>query len=105
MTLDEVRELEAIVRNPAVTSSIGASHVVEAMADDTTEPEGFQSNLAMKARTGAAYTVADARLEQALINLRLLIGAHEFEVLEVAHQKSDRKSQRRCGRKTSRNCC
>lgn len=87
MTLEEVRELEAIVRNPAVAGSLSASRVVEAMADDTSEPHAFQSNPAMKARTGAAYTVADARLEQAIMDLRLLIGESEFEVLEVAHQK------------------
>lgn len=87
MTLEEVRELEAIVRNPAVASSAGATRVVEAMADDTSEPEAFQSNVAMKARTGAAYTVADARLEQAIMDLRLLIGEHEFELLAAAQEK------------------
>ncbi|WP_150126932.1 hypothetical protein [Sphingomonas panacis] len=87
MTIEEVRELEAIVRNPAVVGSVGATRVVEVMSEDTSDPQAFQSNIAMKARTGAAYTVADALLEQAIMDLRLVIGEHEYEVFEVAHQK------------------
>ena len=55
MTLNDVHQLESIMRSPAVASSTAASGVVEALADDAEGPSVFRSNVAMKARTGAAY--------------------------------------------------
>lgn len=66
MTMDDARQFEAIMRNPAVAGTTAASDVVDALADEAGEPEAFHSNVAMKARAGAAYGVADAHLEQAL---------------------------------------
>ncbi|MCL6740577.1 hypothetical protein LZ518_05455 [Sphingomonas sp. RB56-2] len=86
MTIQEVRKLEDAVQNPSLESSSTANQVVEqlsAEADDS-EPEAFQSNMAMKMRTSAAYEVAEAKLNQALMDLRLLVGEHEWECVEAA---------------------
>jgi uncharacterized protein YecT (DUF1311 family) len=40
----------------------------------------------MKARAGTAYGVAEAQLDQALMDLRLLIGEHEWEHVEKAQE-------------------
>lgn len=87
MTIHDVRQFEAIMRNPAVAGTTGASDVVGALAEEAGEPEAFHSNVAMKARTGAAYGVADAHLEQALMDLRLLLGEREEEALEAAQAR------------------
>jgi len=86
MTMDEVQKLEDAVQNPSVQSSSTANQVVKqlsAEADDA-EPEAFQSNMAMKMRTDAAYEVAEAKLKQALMDLRLLVGEHEWVCVETA---------------------
>ena len=41
----------------------------------------------MKARTGAAYGVADAHLEQALMDLRLLLSESEEEAWQAAQDR------------------
>jgi uncharacterized protein YecT (DUF1311 family) len=46
--------------------------------------------MAMKMRTGAAYGVAEAKLDQALMDLRLLIGEHEWEHVEKAQENWNR---------------
>ena len=85
MTIDEVRQFEETMQNPSVAASQGASGVVEQFAaDEDHEPMAFQSNVAMKARAGTAYGVADAQLDQALMDLRLLIGEHEWEHIKKA---------------------
>lgn len=50
--------------------------MVEQLSEDAdhAEPEVLQSNMTMKMRTSAAYDVAGAKLEEALIYLRLLMG-------------------------------
>jgi uncharacterized protein YecT (DUF1311 family) len=87
MTMDDVRQFEAIMRNPAVAGTAGASDVVDALAEEAEEPDVFHSNVAMKARTGAAYDVADAHLKRALMDLRLLLGEREEEALETAQAR------------------
>lgn len=88
MTMDEVRKLEEVVQNPSVQSSSTANQVVEQLSADAddAEPEAFQSNMAMKMRTSAAYEVAEAKLNQALMDLRLLVGEHEWECIEKAQR-------------------
>lgn len=87
MTIDDVHQFESIMRSPTLASSAAATEVVEGMAVDVSEPDAFHSNVAMKARTGAAYGVADAHLEQALMDLRLLLGESEAEALEAAQER------------------
>jgi hypothetical protein len=87
MTLNEVHQLEGIMRSPAVASSTGASAVVEALAKDAEGPSAFHSNFAMKARTGAAYGVSEAQLRQALLDLRLLLSDREYEAVETAQDR------------------
>jgi hypothetical protein len=60
--------------------------MVEELADEAGEPEVFHSNLAMKARTGAAYSVAEAKLDQALMDLHLLVGDKEWACTERAQE-------------------
>jgi uncharacterized protein YecT (DUF1311 family) len=86
MTLEEVRKLEEVVQNPSVQDSKAASQVTEDILGDSSEPEAFQSNMAMKMRAGAAYEVAEAKLEQALMDFRLLIDEHEWEHIEKAQE-------------------
>jgi len=63
-----------------------AKQVVEEIAEEANEPEAFHSNVAMKRRTGAAYEVAEAKLQQVLLDLQLLLGERENEALETAQQ-------------------
>ena len=88
MTMAEVQKLEEVVQNPSIQSSSAANQVVEQLSADAdeAEPEAFQSNMAMKMRTGAAYEVAEAKLNQALMDLRLLVGELEWECVEKAQQ-------------------
>lgn len=84
MTVEDVRELEAILRDPTLASPAG-SMVVEAAATlEPNEPEAFQSNAVMKARGGAAYDIAKATLAQALLDLRVLVRPDEEETLDAA---------------------
>lgn len=87
MTIEDVRQLEAIMRNPTVAASDTANQVIEEMMDDVREPDAFQSYVAMKARMAAAHDVAEAKLEQALMDLRLLIAEHEGGALENAQDR------------------
>ncbi|MDX3901508.1 MAG: hypothetical protein QHC40_13510 [Sphingobium sp.] len=82
MTMEDVRQLEAIMRDPSVSSSSTAKQVVEEIAEEVNEPEAFHSNVAMKGRTGAACEVAEAKLQQALLDLQLLLSEQENEALE-----------------------
>jgi uncharacterized protein YecT (DUF1311 family) len=86
MTIEEVRKLEELVQNPSIKSSQAATRAVEQLANDVTEPKAFQSNYAMKMRTGAAYGVAEAKLNQALQDLKLLVSDGEWEYVERAQQ-------------------
>ena len=98
MTMEDVRQLEAIVRDPSVASSATAKQVVEGIADDVSEPEAFHSNVAMKARTGAAYEVAEAKLQQVLMDLQLLLDEPENDALEIAqgHWRQYRRALENC---------
>lgn len=98
MTIRDVHQFEAIMRNPAIAGSASANEMVEGLADDAHEAEAFQTNAAMKARTVAAYGVAEAQLEQALMDLRLLLGDREAKALETAqtHWKSYRRALEVC---------
>uniref|UniRef100_UPI002608DA8C lysozyme inhibitor LprI family protein n=1 Tax=uncultured Sphingomonas sp. TaxID=158754 RepID=UPI002608DA8C len=64
-----------------------ATEVVDALSHEAAELEAFHSNYAMKARTGAAYGVADAHLEQALMDLRLLLSESEEEAWQAAQDR------------------
>jgi uncharacterized protein YecT (DUF1311 family) len=86
MTMEEVRRMEEMLQAPSITSSDAAIHVVEQLANDASEPTAFQSNNAMKTRTGAAYGVAQAKLHQALQDLKLLVGDGEWECIEKAQE-------------------
>lgn len=85
MTIDEVRQLEKAIQNPSIASSGAAAQVVEELATDP-EPKVFQSNYAMKMRTGAAQNVAEAKLEQALRDLQLLMGEPEWDAIVRAQE-------------------
>jgi len=87
LTIDDVRQFESIMHDPSVAASPAVANVIAQSAQDAEhEPMAFQSNVAMKARAGAAYAVAEARLEQALMDLRLLIGEHELDHIEAAQE-------------------
>jgi uncharacterized protein YecT (DUF1311 family) len=98
MTMEEVRRLEEVVHNPSITSSTGASQVLEQLADDAAEPEAFHSNVAMKGRASAAYEVAEAKLNQALMDLGLLVSEREWEAIDRAQDqwRSYRKALEDC---------
>jgi hypothetical protein len=85
MTIDEVRQLEVAIQNPSIASSGAAAQVVEQLVSDP-EPRAFQSNYAMKMRTAAACNVAEAKLEQALRDLQLLMGDHEWDAVVKAQE-------------------
>lgn len=86
-TLEEVRQFEKIMRKPSLASSMAATEVVEKIDDEPDTYAAFLSNVAMKARTGADYGVADASLEQALVDLRLLLSVEEAKALDVAQRQ------------------
>jgi len=83
MTIEDVQDLEALMRNPAIAASPAANEAVEAMVEDADEPQAFQSNAAMRARASAAFEVAEAKLMQALMDLRLLIDIEENVALNA----------------------
>lgn len=86
-TLDEVRQFEKVMSRPGLAASAAANDVVEAIEEEPDTYAAFLSNVAMKARTGADYGVADANLEKALVDLRLLLRDEETEALEVAQER------------------
>lgn len=63
MTMDDVRQFETMMRTPTVASSPGANEVVDSFASVNSEPAAFQTNVGMQMRTGAAYDVANAKLD------------------------------------------
>lgn len=81
MTLEEVRQFEMIMRKPGLANRIAATTVVETIQEDSSTYVPFLSNVAMKARTGAEYGVAEAHLEKALVDLRLMLSDQESEAL------------------------
>jgi len=85
MTLNDVHAFESVMRSAPVASSLGAEAVVSELASSS-EPTAFSSNVAMKGRVGAAYQVAEAKLEQALLDLHLLLGENEHELLDQAQE-------------------
>ena len=85
MTISDVHELEKLMRSAPVVSSQGVGAVVGEIASSS-EPSAFSSNQAMKGRVGAAYQVAEAKLEQALLDLHLLLGDAEHELLDQAQE-------------------
>jgi len=87
MTLEDVHKFEALMQSPAVANSTAASGVVENMAQDAEDASPLQSNVALKARTSAAYGVANAQLDQSLMDLRLMISEREYEAVEVAQER------------------
>lgn len=66
--------------SPTVTRSDAALEAVTQLTE-AAEPDAFESNFAMKARTGASYSVAEAKLEQKLTDLRLLLREDEDDLL------------------------
>ena len=87
MSLDEVHQFEAIMRGSAVARSAGATDFIEAMVEETAEPDVFHSNFAMKAKTGAACDVAEAHLQQSLMDLKLLLSEGETDALDAAQER------------------
>lgn len=85
MTLNDVHAFESVMRSASVASSAGAGAVVGELVSSS-EPSAFSSNVAMKGRVGAAYQVAEAKLEQALLDLHLLLGEDEHELLDQAQE-------------------
>lgn len=87
MTMEDVRGFEVMMRGSTAASSEAAKKVVEELVDRPSEPEAYHNNVAMKARTGAAYQVAEASLEQALLDLQLLMNEYENEALVSAQDR------------------
>lgn len=86
MTMDDVRTLEHIVQNPTIVSSDAASDLVQQLADEPGEPDAFTSNDAMKVRTAAAFNVAEAKLDQAVADLQLLVSKSERMAIAEAQE-------------------
>ena len=71
----ELHQLETLLRNPNLAESTATAKVLEATAHDADEWDpNFDNNAAMKMRAGAAYEVAEAKLLQAQLDLRLVMG-------------------------------
>lgn len=82
MTIDEVRQFEEVLQSPSIKASQGATRAVEQLANK--EPDAFNSNYGMKTRTAAELGVAEAKLNQALQDLHLLVGEDEWALTEKA---------------------
>lgn len=87
MTIDDVRQLEAIMRSPALAGRPSATQLFDVVSEEAAEPDAFGTNNAIKARTHAAYDVANAQLEQAIMDLRLLVRHDEVDALLGAHER------------------
>jgi hypothetical protein len=110
MTVEDVRALEAMLHNPTLAASAGPK-IVEAAANapeaeeskagesKAGEPDAFYAtNAAMKQRAFAEYGTATAKLEQALVDLHLLLGENESKALDEAqaHWETYRKALEEC---------
>lgn len=82
MTIEDARQFEALLRAPAANHGDAAKNAINALL----EPAAFESNFAMKARAGAAYELAEAKLRQVLLDLEILLGEGEGEVLLAAQE-------------------
>lgn len=85
MTLSDVHAFESVMSSAPMASSKGAGVIIGELASSS-EPSAFSSNAAMKGRVAAAYQVAEAKLEQALLDLHLLLGEDEHELLDQAQE-------------------
>lgn len=85
MSIGEVRSLAAAIQNPSIMSSEAATQIVRDLANEP-EPRAFESNYTLKMRAAAARNVAEAKLEQALSDLQLLMGHHEWDAVVKAQQ-------------------
>lgn len=90
MTTNDVQQVLDIVGAPNILSSDAAveavtgSGVVEKATPQMPQPAAFDSNYAMKTRTGSAIEVANAELSQALTDLELLVSDTEWKAMEIA---------------------
>lgn len=106
MSVEEVRELGAMLNNPTLAGSAGPTIVEAAVnaaaprepAAEPNEVAAFGTNFAMKLRAQASYEAANAKLDQSLVDLSLLIGGEEAAALTEAsvHWSAYRKALEKC---------
>ncbi len=80
MTIEDAKQFEALLRAPAANHGEAARRAIS----DLLEPASYQSNFAMKARAGAAYEVAEAKLKQVILDLEILLSPRENQGLEAS---------------------
>ena len=85
LNVEEVEEVAQLLKNPKSKASDKARAVVNEMKEDFQKFDPFDSNVAMKGRAGASYEVANAQLEQALVDLRLVVG-EDWPFIERTHE-------------------
>ena len=101
MTMEDVGVLEEIVQNPLIKASSAATQVVTEMTTNVPDNQAIHSIYSMKVRASAAYAVAETKLNQALTDLKLLIGVREWECMSTAqeHWKAYRTALEDCARR------
>jgi len=83
MTLTEIADFEKLFRTPALRASPASTSLL--IGTDQDEPDAFSNTVAMGARAAAASDVAEAQLQQALLDLTLLTHEAEREHLDAAY--------------------
>ena len=83
MTFDEIADFEKLFRTPALRASPASTSLL--IGTEEHEPDAFSNTVAMGARAAAASDVAEAQLQQALVDLFLLTHEPEREHLDAAY--------------------
>ena len=82
LSMEEVREVGGLLADPTMKASERAQDIVAEIKEDMGRFGPYDDNIAMQIRTGAAYEVANAQLEQALVSLGLIVDEADWVYVE-----------------------
>lgn len=82
MTIEDARQFEALLRAPNANQGDAARAALGSLIDEP--PTAFVNNMAMKLRADAACQVAQAKLRQVIVDLKLLLSEEEQTALDAA---------------------
>ena len=82
LSMDEVREVGGLLANPTMKASERAQEIVAEIKEDMGRFGPHDTNVAIQIRTGAAYEVANAQLQQALVGFGLTVDEADWTYVE-----------------------
>lgn len=87
LTITDVQDLGSVLNTKTKANSPAAKEVVDAGRHDNPSHPAYDNNLAMQGRTHAAYAVAEAQLEQVILDAALIMSEAERESLDETQAK------------------